>query len=147
LSEAVPPRVREEPLAVKVGLEVGDVILTEGAVVSVPVPVPSTVLERVAPFAVTLRFVVTVVVVLGVKRAVTAWVAPTPLRVKGLPDTMLKGAATAALPETVPPPAFETVRTWSAKLPTFTLPKFTVPVGLTAKSARATALTTPEHAL
>jgi len=60
---------------------------------------------------------------------------------------MLNGAAVDAAPETVPPPVFETVKTRSAKLPIFTLPKFTLPVGLTAKSVRATALATLEQAL
>jgi hypothetical protein len=109
LSEAAPPKVRVEPLAVKVELAVGDVMVTEGAVVSTVVlvlvllPVPSRVLERVAPLAVTLRFALAVVLVTGVNRTVTAVVAPAPLRVNGLPDTTLKGAATAALPEIVPP--------------------------------------------
>jgi hypothetical protein len=153
LSEAVPPKVRVEPLVVKVGLVVGDAMVTEGAVVSavvvvlVLVPVPSRVLERVTPLAVTLRFALTVVFVVGVNRTVTALVAPAPLRVNGLPDTTLKGAETAALPEIVPPPVFETVKTWSAKPPTLTLPKFTVPVGLKANSDRATALATLEQAL
>ena len=152
LSEAVPPKVRLEPLAVKVGLVVGDVICTEGGVVSagvlvVPTPAPSKVLESVTPLAVTLRFALAVVFVTGVNRTVTAWVAPVPVRVNGLPDTTLNGAATAALPESVPPPVFDTVKTWSLKPPTFTLPKFTVPVGLKANSARATALATLEQAL
>ena len=109
LSEAAPPQVRVEPLAVKVELAVGDVMVTEGAVVSdvvlvlVLLPVPSRVLERVAPLAVTLRFALAVVLVTGVNRTVTAVVAPAPLRVNGLPDATLKGAATAALPEIVPP--------------------------------------------
>jgi len=60
---------------------------------------------------------------------------------------MLNGAADDAAPETVPPPVFVTVKTRSAKLPIATLPKFTVPVGLRAKSGRATALATIEQAL
>jgi len=147
LSAAVPPRLSEEPVAVKVALEVGEVIATEGGVESAPAPLPVTIPERVPPLAVKFRVVLTVVVVAGAKRTVTAWVAPTPLRVNGLPDTMLKGAPTDALPEMVPPPVFETVTILSAKLPRFTLPKFTVPVGLTAKSVRATALATLEQAL
>jgi hypothetical protein len=67
--------------------------------------------------------------------------------VNGLPDTTLKGAATDTAPETAPPPVFESVKVRSAKDPMLTLPKFTVPVGLTAKSIRATPLPTPEHAL
>src|SRR3989442_3523258 len=103
--------------------------------------------EMVLPPAVTVRFVLTVVVVVGVNRTFTAWVAPAPLRVNGLPDAILKGAATDAAPETVPPPALDTVKVCSAKLPRFTLPKFTVPVGLTANSARAMALAMLEQEL
>jgi hypothetical protein len=60
---------------------------------------------------------------------------------------MLNGAEVDAAPEIVPPPVFETVKAWSAKPPIFTLPKLTVPVGLTAKSVRATALATLEQVL
>jgi hypothetical protein len=101
----------------------------------------------VPPLAVKLRFVLTVAVVVGANRTFTAWVAPTPLRVNGLPDTMLKGATTNADPEIVPPPVFDTVNVRSEELPRFTPPKFTVPVGLTAKSARAMALAMTEQAL
>jgi len=118
-----------------------------GGVVSEPIPVPVTIPDVVPPLAVKLRFVLTVAVVVGVNRTFTAWVAPAPLRVNGLPDTILKGAATDVDPEIVPPPVFDTVKVCSAKLPRFTLPKFTAPVGLTAKSARATALAMPEQEL
>jgi hypothetical protein len=60
---------------------------------------------------------------------------------------MLKGATTDADPEIGPPPVFDTVKVRSAKLPRLTFPKFTAPVGLTAKSARATALAMLEQAL
>jgi len=110
-------------------------------------PLPVAIAELLPPFAVKLTVALAVAVVVGVKRTVTVWLAPTPPRVKRLPDTMLKGAEVDAAPETVPPPVFETVKTWSAKLPTVTLPKFTVPAGLRAKSDRATALATLEQAL
>ena len=74
---------------------------TVGGVVSVPLPV--TIREMVSPSAVKLTFAVAVAAVVGVKRTVTAWLAPTP-RVNGLPETMLKGADVDAVPETVPPP-------------------------------------------
>jgi hypothetical protein len=126
----------------------GAVSATVGGVVSASaVPLPVAIAELLPPFAVKLTVALAVAVVVGVKRTVTVWFAPTPPRVKGLPDMMLKGAEVDAAPETVPPPVFETVKTWSAKLPTFTLPKFTVPVGLTANSDRATALATLEQAL
>jgi len=148
LSEAVPPIVIEVPEAMNVELEVGEVMVTDGAVVSapVPLPVPDTARERVSPPAVKLTVVLTVVVVVGAKRTFTACVVPD-ARVKGLPETMLKGGATVAEPEIVPLPGFDTVRIRSTKLPMLTLPKFTGPVGLTAKAARATALTTLEHEL
>jgi hypothetical protein len=81
---------------------------TVGGVVSAA-PVPVTIEERAPPPAVKVRFVVTVVLVVGVNRTFTVWVAPTPLRVNGLPDTILKGAVTDAVPESVPPPVFDTV--------------------------------------
>jgi len=126
---------------------IGAVTSSAGVGAFVPVPVPVTIPAMVPPDAVKLTVVLTVAVVVGLNRTVTGWVAPTPLRVNGLPDTMLKGATTDADPEIVPPPVFDTVKVCSAKLPRFTLPKFTVPVGLTAKSARATALAMLEQAL
>src|SRR5712691_9048103 len=103
--------------------------------------------EMVPPFATMLTFVVAVADVVGVKRTVSAWVAPTPTRLNALPEAMLKGAEVDADPETVPPPVFDAEKVRSAKLPRFTFPKFTVPVGLTAKSIRATALAGVEQAL
>src|SRR5256712_13226643 len=122
-------------------------MVTVGGGVTSPATLPVTIAEMVLPPAVKLRDVLTVVVVVGVNRTVTAWVAPTALRVNGLPDAILKGAATDADPETVPPPVFDTVKVCSAKLPRFTLPKVTVPVGLTANSARAMALAMLEQEL
>src|SRR5436190_736268 len=108
LSDAVPPSVRGVVLVLKVGLEVGEVTVSVGGVASAPVPV--TIRERVSPSAVKLAFVVAVAGVVGVKRTVTVWVAPSPTRLNGLPETMLKGAETAAVPETVPPIVFCTVK-------------------------------------
>jgi hypothetical protein len=149
LSDAVPPRVRRELLVAKVGLEVGDMMVTVGGVVSVPVPVPVPVASRemVSPSAVKVTFALTVADAVGVKRTVTVWVAPEPPRVNGLPDTMLKGAEVDALPVTVPPRVFWTVKTWFAKLPMLTFPKLTALVGDTAKSAWATPLAAIEQAL
>ena len=146
LSDAVPWSVSEEPVATNVEFEVGEVMITAGTVVSdVPTPMPVTTRETVLPLAVKLTPVLTVVVVAGAKRTVTAWVALAPVRVNGLPDTMVNGAPTDALPESVPPAEFVTVKTLSAKLSRFTLPKFTVAVGLTVNSVRATALTMSEQ--
>jgi predicted transporter len=109
LSDAVPPTASEELLVVKVGLLVGVVMVTVGAVESVPVPV--TIRERVSPSAAKLTFVVAVADVVGVKRTITAWLAPAPTRVNGLPETILNGAEVDTVPDTVPPPVFDTVKT------------------------------------
>jgi len=89
------------------------VMVIAGGVASGPVPVPVPVAGReiVSPSAVKLTVVLTVADAVGVKRTVTAWVAPEPPRVNGLPDTMLKGAEADTLPETVPPRVFCTVKT------------------------------------
>jgi len=134
---------------------VGTVIAIEGRTVSLPVPppvppvVPAPVTTRltVSPLATKLTVALTVVVVAGVKRTVTACVAPAPESVKGLPETMVNGSVTAAAPDTVPADVLETVKVRSAELPRLTLPKFTVPLGLTSKPARAAALAVGEHAL
>jgi hypothetical protein len=109
-------------------------------------PVPVTEREIVSP-AVTLRFVLTAAVATGVKRNVTAWVAPAPTRVNGLPDTMLKGGEVDTLPETIPPRVFLTVKTWSAKLPMLTFAKLAVAIGLTEKLGCATAFAPIEQGL
>ena len=83
---------------------------TVGGVVSVPMPVPVTSREMVPPFAVKVTFALTVAERVGPKRTVTAWVAPAPTRLNGLPETTLKGAGAEAVPETVPPPVFCTVK-------------------------------------
>src|SRR2546426_6194940 len=110
-------------------------------------PVPITAREMVSPSAVKLAFALAVADAVGVKRTVTAWVAPSPTRLNGLPEAMLKGAEVDTMPDTVPPPVFDTVKVRSAKLPRLTLPKFTVPVGLRPKSLRAAALAVAEHGL
>jgi len=118
-----------------------------GGVVSGTPPVPATSREMVSPCAAKLTFELTVADVVGLKRTVTAWVAPTPTRLNGLPETILKGGELDAAPETIPPTEFCTVKVCSAKPPRFTVPKFTVPVGLTANSIRAAALTGVGQAL
>ena len=67
---------------------------------------PVTIDERVSPSAEKLTLVLASTLVVGAKRTVTVWVAPAPTRVKGLPETMLKGAETEAVPVTVPPRVF-----------------------------------------
>jgi hypothetical protein len=126
-------------------LEVGDVMVTAGSVTPTPIPVTSR--EIASPSALKLTLVFTVAEVVGVKRTVTVWVAPNPARLNGLPDTMLKGAEVDAVPETVPPRVFCTVKVWFAKVPIFTLPKFTGPFGLTEKSTCARPFAASEQAL
>src|SRR3989442_15756063 len=88
LSDAVPPRIRGELLVVKVGLDVGDVMVIAVGVVSGPVPVPVPVAGRkiMSPSAVKLTFVLTEGDTGGVKRTGTASVAPEPPRDNRVPD-------------------------------------------------------------
>jgi hypothetical protein len=53
--------------------------------------VPVTIRDCRSPFAVKTTAVLVATVLVGVKRTVTVAVAPVPPRVKGLPDSMLKG--------------------------------------------------------
>src|SRR3989442_317464 len=98
-------RVKSTPPAVKL---LGASELSVGGGGSGALPV--TIREMVSPSAAKLTFVVAVADVVGVKRTVTAWIAPSPARVKGLPATTLKGAEVDTAPETVPLPVFCTVK-------------------------------------
>jgi hypothetical protein len=122
-----------------------DTVKVEDVVVPTPVPVASR--ESVSPSAVKLTLVLAAAALVGVKRTVTVWVAPVPVRVKGLPETMLNGAATEAVPVTVPLRVPWIVKVCVAELPIVTLPKLTVVVGVTVKPACATALAAGEHPL
>jgi hypothetical protein len=62
------------------------------------VPVPVTSLKRVSQSAAKPTFVLASAEVVGLKRTVTFCMAPKPARVKGLPETMLNGAAAEAVP-------------------------------------------------
>src|SRR5437867_1571517 len=73
-------------------------------------PRPGTTRVRLAPFAVKVTLALAVAATVGLKRTLTACVAPTPTRLNEPPDTTLKGAGTDAVPETVPPPVFCTVK-------------------------------------
>jgi len=117
------------------------------SVEAVDTPVPVTSRDSESPSAVKLTLVLAVVVLVGVNRTVTVAVAPVPMRVKGLPETMLKGADTEAVPVTVPERVLWTVKVWVVELPMLTLPKFTVAVGVTTISVLATALAGAEQAL
>jgi len=100
----------------------------------VDTPVPVTRRDCVSPSAVKLTLVLAAVVLVGVNRTVTVAVAPDPTSVKGLPETMLNGAPTEAVPVMVPVRVLWTVNVCVAELPMLTLPNGTVPVGVTAKS-------------
>jgi hypothetical protein len=58
----------------------------------------------------------------GLYRTTTSALWPAPI-LYGLPDTMLNGAVTLALPDKVPPPVFSTVKVRSAVVPTSIEPK------------------------
>jgi len=86
-------------------------------------------------------------VVVGVNRTVTVAAAPDPTSVNGLPETMLNGADTDAVPVIVPLRVLCTVNVCVAELPMLTLPNAVGAVGVTAISTCATAEATPEHVL
>jgi len=118
-----------------------------GFVSAAVVPMPVTSRDCVSPFAVKLTLVLAAAVLVGVNRTVTAAVAPVPRSVKGLPESMLKGAGTEAVPVVVPVWVLCTVKVRVAELPMVTVPKLTGPVGATSELTSATALATAEHAL
>src|SRR6266850_7627230 len=113
----------------------------------VDTPVPVTSLDTVSPSAVKATLVLASAALVGVKRTVMVAVAPTPTRVKGLPETMLKGAGTEAVPVTVPVRVLVTMKVWVAEVPMLMLPKFTVVVGATVTSTAAAALAAAEQEL
>src|SRR3989442_11187311 len=120
-------------------------VAAPGGALATPRPVTSRV--RLAPFAVKVRLTLAVAARVGLKRTLTACVAPTPTRMNEPPETTLKAAGTDAVPGTVPPPVFYAVKLCSAKPPIVTVPKFTVAAGLPPKSIRAAALHAVIHAL
>ena len=69
---------------------------------AVDTPVPVTRRESVSPSAVKLTLPLAAVVLVGVNCTVTVAVAPVPTSVNGLPETMLNGADTEAVPVVVP---------------------------------------------
>jgi hypothetical protein len=99
-AEHVAPHEMPAGLLVTVPLPVPDLATVNVEVVDTPVPVTSR--DTVSPSAVKLTFVLASAVLVGVNRTVTVAVAPLPTRVKGLPETMLNGAGTEAVPVTVP---------------------------------------------
>src|SRR3989442_869125 len=129
---------------VKVGVllamlpEAATSVAVPGGALAAPRPVTRRV--RLAPFAVKVRLTLAVAARVGLKRTVTACVAPTPTRLNEPPETTLKGAGTDAVPETVPPPVFCAVKVCSAKPPIVTVPKFTVAAGVALKSIHGAGL-------
>ena len=108
-------------------------------------PVPVTRREIESPSAVKLTFTLESAVLVGVKRTIT-FATPPLFRLKGLPDRIVNGAATDAVPLT-PSRLAVTWKVCSVKLPMLTLPKATVVVGVAAISGFARALTGVVHAL
>src|SRR5437762_3399468 len=111
LSDAVPRSARDDVRVLYVEPEVGVVIAIVGSVGSPPAPVPVASRVMISPPAAKLTLTEAVADVVGVKRTVTAWVAPSPTRFNVPPETMLKGAEVDAVPDTVPPTVFDTVKT------------------------------------
>jgi hypothetical protein len=111
-------KVTDEPV-VKEAEQVAPQEMPAGALVTVPLPapaletvsvvpavdtpVPVTRRDTVSPSAVKLTLVLAATALVGANRTVTVAVAPDPTRVNGLPETMLKGALTEAVPVMVPP--------------------------------------------
>jgi|SRR5437762_12935494 len=108
-AEQVAPQEMPAGLLVTVPLPV-PALETVSARVVVETPVPVTSRWSVSPSAVKLTLVLESAVFVGVKRTITLLVAPA-LRVKGLPEKMLNGAETEAVPVTVPARVFWTVKT------------------------------------
>jgi hypothetical protein len=143
-AEQVAPQLMPVGLLVTVPVPVPALVTVSVEEAATPVPVTSR--ETESPSAVKLTFELMGVVVVGVNRTVIVAVAPVVASEKGLPETMEKGAATEAVPDT-PSRVLRTVKVWSTKLPMLTLPNATVVVGLTVKVPCATALATLEQAL
>jgi len=110
-------------------------------------PVPVTSRDCISPLAVKLMVVLADTALVGANRTVTVAVAPLPTRMKGLPESTLKGGRTETAPVMVPLPVLCIVNVRVAEPPIATLPKLTVPMGVIANSVRATALASTEHAL
>ena len=103
-----------------------------GFVAAAVMPMPVTSRDCVSPFAVKLTFVLAAAALVGVNLTVTAAVAPVPRSVKGLPESMLKGAGTEAVTVMVSVLVFRTMKIRVAEFSMVTVPKLTGPVGVTA---------------
>src|SRR2546422_4130611 len=95
-----------------------------GATTVIRAPVPLTPGETFPPSDAKLMFPEKFPVAVGVKFTTTSWLAPAPM-VKGLPENTEKAVEVdEALPLSVPPPMFCTVKLRLEELPTPTVPKF-----------------------
>jgi len=108
-AEQVVPQEMPAGLLVTVPLPV-PALETVSARVVVETPVPVTSRWSVSPSAVKLTLVLESTVLVGVKRTITLLVAPA-ARVNGLPEKMLNGAETEAVPVTALARVFWTVKT------------------------------------
>jgi hypothetical protein len=86
------------------------------------VPVPLRIIVALPPLELRFTLPCTLPPLLGVKRRVRIWLCWA-CRLKGLPETRLKGAEVEALPVRVLVPVLVTEQLRSALLPTTTLPK------------------------
>src|SRR6266850_1621815 len=109
------PATKLLPLAVSVKAAlptvavVGDTDVSTGAGLVPTRPVPVTPRVMLPPPAVNVTLVAVRRPATGVNRTVTVAVAPAPTRLNEPPESTLNGAATVAVPDTVPPPVFWTV--------------------------------------
>src|SRR5437763_1590996 len=92
VNEAEQVAPQEIPAGVLVTVPLPAPALVTVDVEPVDTPLPVTNRDIVSPSAVKLTFVLDSTALIGAKRTVTVAVAPVPTRVKGLPETMLKGA-------------------------------------------------------
>jgi hypothetical protein len=153
------PGIRESEQAIPQLMPAGELVtvpnpeppfLTESvrgfALAALPVPDPRSPREIVSPPAAKFTLLATVLLVVGRKRTVRVWLLPA-ASVNELPDRMLYGAATLAVPDRLVGLVLCSVKVRSAVLPTVTLPKLMVVEGLTVKSGWARPLADVVHAL
>src|SRR5262245_47008427 len=136
--DAVPVSVRSEPAVdIPVTLMVGGAVAGGGVAGA---PVPTTALDTLSPpEVVNVTLPRAVAATVGLKRSVTGCMAPG-ASLNGLPKTTRNGPEDGeTAPEIGASLEFRTVNTRSAKPLTLAVPKFTVPVGLSETSGRATA--------
>jgi hypothetical protein len=110
--------------------ERGVVNATIGGGLRATVPVAVTATEAPPPLEPKVTLAVTMPVAAGLNRTTTAWLAPAAI-LNEAPDTTPKGSTLDAVPVSMPPPAFVTVKERSTDPPTVTDPKSTVVCGVT----------------